>query len=397
MQNIRHNRWKVIILLLFSLPGLLAFVAPKVERTIYWGARISGSTYGTGDVPWDIETLQRFEQHTQKQPSIISWGQPWWLCSPTCRYQSFQDQLTQYNLVRNQGHIPFIDWASWDYSIKPQYNQPNFSLHTIIMGQHDEYIRQWASEARDWDHPFFLRFDWEMNGDWFPWSEQRNGNQPGEYVQAWRHVHDIFTSVNATNVTWVWCPNVNYSNSPSIDQFYPGETYVDWLCMDGYNWGTNPIRPDSWQSFDDIFGSTYDDLGQLNTDKPVMIGEMSSTEVGGSKASWIRDALAYQLPQRFTRIEALLWFNWDLGGMDWAIESSDTSQAAFASAIASSYFAGSEFANLSAHPIPPYSRLQPYQTLLPIMRKVAMGASAGSIISYSGILFIQLYRRKHHK
>jgi beta-mannanase len=30
-----------------------------------------------------------------------------------------------------------------------------------------------------------------MNGNWFSWSERTNVNQPGEYVAAWRHVHDI--------------------------------------------------------------------------------------------------------------------------------------------------------------------------------------------------------------
>ena len=48
-----------------------------------------------------------------------------------------------------------------------------------------------------------------MNGNWFAWMEGVNGNQPGEYVAAWRHVHDIFTAVGATNVSWVWCPNVD--------------------------------------------------------------------------------------------------------------------------------------------------------------------------------------------
>ena len=49
-------------------------------------------------------------------------------------------------------------------------------------------------QAQEWGHPFFLRFDWEMNGFWFPWSEGVNGNKPGEFVAAWRHVHDIFTA-----------------------------------------------------------------------------------------------------------------------------------------------------------------------------------------------------------
>ena len=57
-------------------------------------------------------------------------------------------------------------------------------------------------------HPFFLRWGHEMNSDRFPWSEDANGNRRGEFVQAWRHIHDIFTSVGASNVSWVWCPNV---------------------------------------------------------------------------------------------------------------------------------------------------------------------------------------------
>ena len=68
----------------------------------------------------------------------------------------------------------------------------------MISGKYDSYIPQnVAEDARDWGHPFFLRFDWEMNGNWFPWSEGVNGNQSGEFVAAWRHVHDIFTSVGA--------------------------------------------------------------------------------------------------------------------------------------------------------------------------------------------------------
>ena len=84
--------------------------------------------------------------------------------------------------------------------------EPDFQLSDVIAGTYDAYIAQFAAEAQDWGHPFFLRFNWEMNGNWFPWSEGVNGNNPGEYVAAWRHVHDIFAAVGATNATWVWCP-----------------------------------------------------------------------------------------------------------------------------------------------------------------------------------------------
>jgi hypothetical protein len=69
-----------------------------------------------------------------------------------------------------------------------------------------------------------------------------------------------------------------------------------------------------------------------------MIGEMASSEVGGSKAQWIRQALLEDLPHKFPRIEAVLWFNWNTEGMDWVIESSDESRAAFAEGIASDYY-----------------------------------------------------------
>ena len=77
-----------------------------------------------------------------------------------------------------------------------------------------------------------------MNGFWFPWTEGVNGNKPGEYVTAWRHVHDIFTAVGATNATWVWCPNVDFTaQADPAGEALPGRRYVDWTCLDGFNWG----------------------------------------------------------------------------------------------------------------------------------------------------------------
>ena len=134
-----------------------------------------------------------------------------------------------------------------------------------------------------------------MNGNWFPWSEGVNGNQPGEFVAAWRHVHDIFDRGRApTNVTWVWCPNVDPDSTCSdLASLYPGDDYVDWTGLDGYNWGTNPAKPDRWRSFDRALQPTYNEIADtIAPSKPMMIGEIGSTEYGGSKASWIKEALA---------------------------------------------------------------------------------------------------------
>lgn len=325
-------------LLLWQMPAQQA-AAQAADKSIYWGALIDGATYGGQDAPWDRHTIDKFEEHAGKRISILHWGQAWWYCgNKTCNYQDFRHQQSQYEAMRKRGIMPLVDWASWSSGAEPVTEQPKFALRTIIDGEHDDYIRQWASEAREWGHPFFLRFNWEMNGDWFPWSEKVNGNKPGEYVRAWRHVHDIFREVGAGNAIWVWCPNVVYPGSISLKSLYPGDDYVDWMCMDGYNWGTHDAKPDRWKSFAAIFGLTYDHLLNMRRNKPIMIGETASTEVGGSKAEWIRKALTDDLPNKFPRVEAILWFNWNTDGMDWVIESSDESRAAFAEAIGSGYY-----------------------------------------------------------
>ena len=110
-------------------------------------------------------------------------------------------------------------------------------------------------------------------------------------------MHDIFEEVGATNVSWVWCPNVDFANKlTSLPELYPGNSYVDWTCLDGYDWGSNPAGAssgDGWQRFDQIFQSTYNEI--VNTvapGKPMIIGEVGSTEDGGSKAAWISNMLS---------------------------------------------------------------------------------------------------------
>src|SRR6202040_2960061 len=139
--------------------------------------------------------------------------------------------------IRAHGTIPVLTWASQAVPTPANLREPNFQLSDVINGRYDAYIHDFAVGAREWGHPFFLRFDQEMNGFWFPWAEGVNGNKRGEFVKAWRHVHDIFTSVGATNATWVWCPNVDFTRKLTpLSSQYPGGRYVDWTCLDGFNW-----------------------------------------------------------------------------------------------------------------------------------------------------------------
>jgi hypothetical protein len=323
--------------------------AASAEST-YWGAYINGA-------PDNTSLIDSFEAKAGKKMSIVHWGQPW------LRGTAYQPFPTTYmQRVRDRGSIPMLNWGSWDYALGA--NQPNFRLANLANGTYDGFIAQWARDAKTWGHPFFLRFDHEMNGYWqFPWAEQINGNQPGDYVKAWRHVHDIFASVGATNATWVWCPNISGPQTTSLAELYPGDSYVDWTCMDGYNWGTD--KGNVWQSFAQVFGgsdfggynthNTYQELVSLASSKPIMIGETASSENGGDKASWIADMLQTQLPTNFPKVKAVVWFDWNDNdpGLSWPVDSSPAAQAAFASGIASSYYTSNTFGSLPAAVIPP--------------------------------------------
>jgi hypothetical protein len=321
-------------------------------KSLYWGATIGSQLTGT-QAPWDTNAITKFEEMAHKSLSLVQFFQPFANCANSpCSFYGFPTSPLEN--VRLHGAIPVLAWSS--QSIPSSTSEPNFQLSDLIEGRYDEYIRSFASAAKAWGHPMFMRFDWEMNGSWFPWSEGVNGNQAGQYVAAWRHVHDLFVAAGATNVTWVWCPNVDYNNNlQSITSDYPGNAYVDWTGLDGYNWGTNPAKPGGWKTFNQVFRSTYLHLVEtVAPSKPMMIGEVASSEYGGSKASWVEDMLA-RLPTEYQGIRAMLWFDKYDSGMDWPIESSSGATAAFAKGIQSSAYLGNSFANLGASAIPPPS------------------------------------------
>lgn len=329
--------------------------APVIPPSVYWGAWISGKTYGLpSDPPWDMTAVDLFESHAGKKISILHFGIPWYRSGHwPSGYYPFIPSL--FDRVRTRGIIPLVDWGSWDIDANSKTDQPSFALSRITRGDHDAYIKQWAVDAKAWGYPLFLRFNWEMNGTWYPWSESRNTNAPGQFVTAWRHVHDIFKQTGATNVTWVWCPNTEYPAGLPLERLYPGDDYVDWVCADVYNSGTHPSKPDSWKSFDQVFNPTYAHLIKIAPSKPMMIAELGSTEVGGTKSDWVDDALTTQLSTTYSRIKAVLWFNWNADDMDWTIESSPAAQAAFARGISSRIYSSNDFRDLMGSPIAPLS------------------------------------------
>jgi Fibronectin type III domain/Glycosyl hydrolase family 26 len=161
-------------------------------------------------------------------------------------------------------------------------------------------------------------------------------------VAAWQHVVSIFRSASATNVTWVWAPNCG--PTATISSYYPGDSWVDVIGLDGYNWGSSLGK---WQSFSEVFGSSYDIVSALSATKPVMITETASAEAGGDKAAWITSAYQTEIPTRFPRVTAVIWFNVDKEA-DWRVESSSAAIGAYQSVVASSAWGGGSTSTTTA-------------------------------------------------
>ena len=325
---------------------------PRTAAPLYWGAWIENDQTGI-KAPWDMSIVSSFARLVDKPLSLIGFSSPFADCTHTpCIPYYFS--TTQMEDVRRYGAIPFFSWGVEAHG-GSNFHQPGFQLADVIAGRFDHYIRRFATQARDWGHPFFLRFNWEMNGNWFLWSEQNNDNRPGDYIKAWRHVHDIFTQVGATNASWVWCPNVDPKGDlQELRTIYPGDDYVDWTCLDGYNFGADSpgVPSRKWRTFNELFRATYRRVARIAPSKPMIIGEFASSDYGGDKAAWIRDALI-RIPALYPRVRGLLYFDVNDRATHWPIERAPETIAAFRKEIDSPVYLDNQFGSLATSPIEP--------------------------------------------
>jgi beta-mannanase len=190
------------ILPLFSCAVGLQLCCPKAiaQPSVYSGV----FAFGSGDLNTVTKqnTITNFVSDAQKDVSIINMFNSWTSGTSTNGTVSFP--ATAMDFIRGHGSIPLFSWQPQNSSLG---TTQSFTLANIMNGVYDPYITNWATAARNWGHPFFLRLAHEMNGNWYPWCAGVNGNTASQYVKMWRHVHDLFTGVGATNVTWVWCVN----------------------------------------------------------------------------------------------------------------------------------------------------------------------------------------------
>ena len=237
--------------------------------------------------------------------------------------------------VRARGADPIISLELWRW-MHGRSRQTSY-LPAINNGDWDDFFRAWGEGAKKEGGRVMLRFGFEMNGDWFTWS-----GDPAAYKKAWQRARRIIRDeAGAKNVEWVWAPNCQSApNTPENDMhhYYPGDDVVDWVGIDGYNFGEHHDKWHTWQSFENVFDVLLTEFEKRYAGKPIMIAETGSAPgKDGQRVQWIHDAFDY-LAKR-PRVQALIWFNLDKrreNEPDWRIDVTPESLAAFNATFASS-------------------------------------------------------------
>lgn len=271
------------------------------------------------------EALTSVENKIGKHAAIAHFYRGWEaLVSP--------ELLSDLNTINANGWRPMVSANPYFFDKCPANGTPLYKA--IASGNCDEFLKSIGKNLKQFGKPIFLRFAWEMNIPSMEWQIERTGSTGQDFIAAWQRMHDIIYSENATNVLWVFSPDVS---NTSYENIYPGDAFVDWIGLDGYNWGTT--QPWSkWQSFSDVFSAAYRDILKLAPDKPLMLAEVNTTDKGGDKSAWYQDMLATQIPLNFPRIKAVVFYNEDRTAkenVNWLIDISQASLNSFSQSIQS--------------------------------------------------------------
>lgn len=288
------------------------------KQGVYFGIFREGA-------PANMSLIKNIEKKSGAKFPVVMWYQD---------YSSlFNPDLC--NKVVANGAIPHIVWEPWLWN-----NKEKIKLDNIIAGEWDSHIREWAQDIKAWGKPVFIRWGHEFNIEGYPWCIVNNGKDPKKYVTAFRRVRNIFKKEGADNALFVWTPmNDSWPKESWNDMHlaYPGDDYVDWIGLDGYNWGSTQTWS-SWQSFRDLFRDVARQMWRKHPTKPIMIAETGCSEKGGDKAMWIEDMLRDL--KRMPYIRSVNWFD-EKKEADWRIETNEKTLAAFKKIIKDPYFIAS--------------------------------------------------------
>ncbi|MET9733742.1 glycosyl hydrolase [Streptomyces sp. NPDC006458] len=248
----------------------------------YFGAAVEGA-------PNSMDGYRAYSDMVGKKPNLIEY------------YAAWGDGFDATG-VRNawgQDALTLVSWEPFDVSLKD-----------IAAGRSDAYLKEYATAVRKLNLPVVISFADEFNGHWEKWGTKYT--TPEDFVAAWRHIHEAFIEVGATNVIWAWSPNiVNPVASVRLKPYYPGDGYVDWVGLIGYWTIEQP------NAFDSVFGPTRDQVRTF-TKKPMILLETAAMP-GERRRADIQ--ILFESVAADEDLLGFIWFNHNKRA-DWRLEAS---------------------------------------------------------------------------
>jgi mannan endo-1,4-beta-mannosidase len=237
--------------------------------------------------PDSLAPLHSFAASAGTEPNLVG------------EYMSWNDPLDSRAVTNawSYGALYYMIWEPYHTTVA-----------AIAQGRSNAYITQVAREVRALNLPVAISFGHEMNGWWYPWGT--TSTTGAQFVAAWKLIHRLFAAAGASNVIWVWNPNViNAEPQLRLSAWYPGDAYVSWVGITGYFGDTGP------DTFDGVYGPTMQEIRTF-TSKPFLIAE-TSVQSGPGAATAAQNLVGGVLQQ--PDVLGFIWFNYDKGGVDWQL------------------------------------------------------------------------------
>ena len=290
------------IFVLGMIVSLISFELYE-EETQLKGKSIDGFYKGVyfpkGSENVSLWGIKQWEIKTGHRNDIVSFYQAW---GP----ESIEDFPFKAldNLIVERGTTPMITWEPWastfdEFEEDSTLSQNKGIMKAITDGRFDFYLDKYLHKIKALHGPVFIRFAHECDNPFYSWSKT-GGNSPDEFIKAHQYIVDYFALHGVSNVAWVWNP----WKHTAIDEYYPGDAYVDWIGVTGLNYGF-AASDGTWYSFKDI----YQPFSKIckKYDKPIMITEFGSVSYGGNQMEWI-DSAMYTIEHDFPEIKSLVFF-----------------------------------------------------------------------------------------
>jgi hypothetical protein len=301
-----------------ALLALLAVAAPTSAKTLAGFFSFGGATLS--QAASEVQ-LAAWTPNATRQPFAV---QLFFFALCDCQAATCVDPsvLPQLESAWANGSIPML-------TLMPYYcNASNdWIAASIANGTFNAQIDQWAALIRKFvakdpknapdGRRVYVRPMHEMNGGWYPWGWTSDAKTPpATYRAAFRVFVERLRTSGATSAQLqvLWCINSRSAKNgwvadPDAAQWYPGDAWVDWAAVDGYN--TPSEVGGKWEDVAFVFDGAVANIRTITT-RPLAVPECGCDDAGvpanePKKGAWLAELFCQYAAMADIRL--LTYFN----------------------------------------------------------------------------------------